>query len=143
MTVVDIRNAIRKNANIAVRLRTPDTAATATPKIINGIKYIEGDYTITDAEANSRDWETLIVIDGNVIFQTDKFNATEDKAAIIVLKSDLNNSKGNIFIKPNVVYISSLLYVDGSIESVDTNGDEFTSMSSVRSNMLNKQLVLK
>ena len=92
MTVVDIRNNIRKNANLSVRLRTPNIATDASPSIVNGIKYIKGDYTITAAEAVNRTWETLIVVDGNVRFDTDKFNTSEKKTAIIVLKTDFNNS---------------------------------------------------
>lgn len=82
-------------------------------------------------------------MDGNVTIDTDFFNTSGKKVAIILLKSDTNNSKGNLLIKPNVRYLSSLVYTDGSIESVDSTGNSFIAMDKNRSDMLSKQLILK
>ncbi len=140
---IAVKNNIRKNAIIAVRNRIPDTAINTNPMIVSGIKYIQWDYTITDTEAISRNWETLIVIDGNITMETNMFNTGWKMAAIMVMKSDQNSDKWNLFIKPNVRFLSSLIYTDGSIESVNSSGNRFTSMSKDRSNQLSNQLVLK
>lgn len=139
---IDIKNTIRKNATISVRGRTPNLASDTSPQIVRGIKYVTWDYTLGDSEAVSRNWETLIVTDGNVTVDTELFNTSWKPIAIIVLSTKLNNGKGNLFITPQVRYIGSLIYTDESIESVDVNGDRFVAMNKYRSDSLSKQLVL-
>ena len=139
---IDIKNTIRKNATIAVRGRTPNLASDTSPQIVRGIKYISWDYVLGGSEAVSRNWETLIVTDGNVTVDTELFNTSWKPIAIIVLSTKLNNGKGNLFIKPQVRYIGSLIYTDESIESVDSTGARFVAMNKYRSDSLSRQLVL-
>jgi hypothetical protein len=140
---IELKNAIKRNAMIAVRSRTPDTSATATPSIVNNIKYIKWDYTITALEAANITWSTLIVIDGNVTLESD-LNVANKNIAIIVLNSEFSTTPTlwNIFIKPNVTYVSAILYADGAIKSVDSAWQTFPTMNQDRSDALKKQLVM-
>lgn len=111
--------------------------------IVDWVKYVEGDHTISW----NPDYETLVVKDWNVIINNN-LNTADNTFWIIVLKdnysvnSDYDNS-WNIYITPNVTYISSILYSDWWIVSVDSNNDVYSSDNSSRTYALKNQLVLK
>ncbi len=127
-----VQNTIRKNVALLIRNRTPDDS-----KIINWVLYRQGDVTLS----GNSNWDTLIVIDGNITIDNN-FN-TEKKTKGIILLRDQNETKWNVFIKPNVEYIQATIFADGSIESVDTGGSIFTTSDNRRTDMLDSQLVLR
>ncbi len=104
-------------------------------KNISGVKYVSGDRTLS----GDPDFTTLIVEDGNVTFDNN-FN-TQKKNIAIILINKTDSSKGNIYIKPNVAFISALIFADGSIESIDDSGNIFGQSNSERGRTLNKQIV--
>ncbi len=156
----ETRNAFHKNAALLTRNRT----AVAWGWIVNRVKYITWNATSSDL-TDASSWDVLIIkwwdlrIGG--IYTADNndstyqpfddrnyyFNSGTTSLAsiahkwIIVLKDD-NGIGGNIYIKPDVRFIWASLFADESIESADYNGDKFTKSNSVRTFLLNKQLVI-
>lgn len=59
----------------------------------------------------------------------------------MLLRTVSGSDKANIFIKPNVKIVSAIIYADGSIESVDENGNKFLVPNAARSAVLKNQIV--
>ncbi|MDD3302386.1 MAG: hypothetical protein PHN31_02445 [Candidatus Gracilibacteria bacterium] len=132
----DTRTTIRKNAYKYITNMT-------SGQILNKIKYIEGDYTIS-GEIN---YETLIIKDGNVTINGD-LNTNNKNFGIIVLSDgyDVTNGyigKGNIYITPNVKSINAIIYADGGLISANNSGNPYTIDTPNRTNELQNQLILK
>ncbi len=111
-------------------------------QIINGVKYVQWDEKISNI---TPDVETLVVVDGNVIFD-ENFIPTQLKW-IIVLKDNYDVStgytgKGNIYIMPNVSQINAIIYADGGLISVNASGVPYVQDSIERTQALKNQLFL-
>lgn len=129
-----LRDQIYKNASYLTRNMPAQEASSHDTN--NNIKYIIGkNVKLSEIRGN---WDTLIIKNGNLIIDQD-FNTENLNKAIIVF-GDIYNS-GNIFITPNVVYISAHIYADGGLSSVQNNGQTFPYINSDRSLALNKQIV--
>jgi hypothetical protein len=135
MNKSNLRAKVRKNAFLL-------TKNLNSWKIINGIKYVEGDYKLTSIDS----WyETLIVKNWNVFITENISNIKW----IIVLKDNYSFvtpttlTKWNILITPNVTRISSVIYADGWLMSAKNENSIFHYDSAARTNTLNKQLILK
>lgn len=57
-----IRNDIRKNIASATRARTSGT-------VVNGVKYITGNYTLTASDIASSEMETMVIDGGNLLIK--------------------------------------------------------------------------
>lgn len=135
MNKSNLRAKVRKNAFLL-------TKNLNSWKIINGIKYVEGDYKLTSSDS----WyETLIVKNWNVFITENISNIKW----IIVLKDNYSFvtpttlTKWNILITPNVTRISSVIYADGWLMSAKNENSIFHYDSAARTNTLNKQLILR
>jgi hypothetical protein len=129
------RTIIRKNAYDYVKNME-------SWKIVEWVKYVLGDTTISW----NVDYETLVVVNGNVIIEND-VNLSKKKLWIIVLKDnyDINtdyNGQWNVYIKPNVKEINAIIYADWGLISVDNAWKPYKADSSQRTQALNTQLVL-
>ncbi|EKD44768.1 MAG: hypothetical protein ACD_71C00011G0002, partial [uncultured bacterium (gcode 4)] len=131
----DMRTTIRKNAYTLIRWRT------SSETVIGGVKYHEGDYTLSWEPT----YETLIVKNGNLTI-TENFNTINKKFGIIVLRdSATQTTQGNIYVRPNVRYIRAAMYADGGIISNGFLNDTVGNYkdSATRTNVLSEQLVIK
>jgi len=82
------------------------------------------------------------VVDGNVTIDTPEFNPDNKKLAIVLINTNKTNYvKGNLFITPEVHYIAANIFTDGSIRSVDSEGNRFVKSDTERNRALQDQLV--
>lgn len=101
--IPDQRTILRKNAYNYIKNMTNE-------QILNGVKYVKWDEKISNI---TPDVETLVVVDGNVIFDNN-FIPTKLKW-IIVLKDNYDVMsgyawEGNVYITPNVTQINAIIY---------------------------------
>lgn len=82
----EYRNLVYKNVALLTRNRTVDTSF-ATARIINGVMWVRGDVILDDAALN-RDWNTLIVEDGNIIVSANILNGTKKRIALVALSKN-------------------------------------------------------
>lgn len=129
-TWATIRNTITKNAALLTRNRSVNDSI-----MPNGVKYVSGDQILW----GEVDWNTLIISDGNLTIN-ENFN-TKNRNIGIILLNNKDLSKSNVYIKPNVAFISSMIYADWSIQSVDWKGNIFPTSNKARSTTLWKQIV--
>lgn len=128
---VTARNAVTREIAELTRNRQADG------KVINGVKYVSGNQTLS-GEVNGS-YKTLIVEDGDVTFDNNFNTAKENIAIILVRKND--QSKSNVYVKPNVAFISAFIFAEGSMESVNDGGEVFMKSDRARSQTLSKQIV--
>lgn len=144
MTDIDthvFRNILRKNVWKNLHLREHDT-------IVWGVKYIDKTLDL-DKEyiLESNPWfETLIVRNGNIHI-TENFNQSWNTVGLIsYIDAWYNEETGysevwNIYVEPEVVSISGLIYADGWI--ISTNGWNPISWDvSLRNSVLQQQLTI-
>jgi hypothetical protein len=127
------RSTLRKNAFQLIRNMN-------SGQVVNGVRYVVGDVTVS----GDQDYETLVVVDGNVIVNGN-LNPTGKKFAIIVLKDGYDPvggyvGKGNVLVTPQVTKISAVLYADGAMVAADANGKAFLNDGPSRTAALQKQL---
>ena len=109
ITKIEIRKNIRKNASDL-------TQGMSNGQVLNGVKYVSGDYTLDTASIN---YETLVVEGDLTIDQN-----IETNLGIIVLD-------GDIILENNVTIIEALMYADGSIISDGTGQTQLRITGSV------------
>lgn len=130
------RSLIRKNAYNFVSSMSPWTK-------LSDVKYIKWDITISW----DQDYETLVVVDGNVIIEGTNLNPSNKKLWIIVLKDqyDVNkdyNNKWNVYVKWSVRNINAVIYADGWFISADNTWKPYIVDSSQRTIDLQEQLIM-
>ncbi len=128
----EFTNAIRKQVALVTRNRKANDG-----KVIGKVLYVSGDKNLNDLL--SKDWETVIVENGNLTIDANLENRDNPKGIIVTSNS---KNTGNIYIKPNVTKLSAFIYADGSVESVDINGDVFKKSDISRTKSLTKQLMI-
>lgn len=134
MNKAQLRSQIRKNAFLLTKNLT-------SGKIINGIKYVEWDYKLSSSDS----WyETLIVKNWNVFITENISNikwiiAIQDNYRFV---TPTTLSKWNVLVTPNVTKIKSIIYADGWFMSARNDSSIFHYDSALRTNTLNKQLIL-
>lgn len=145
ISMLEQRTLLRRNAYTYVRSMESD-------KVVNRVKYVEWDVTITQSPSSSTTktterYETLVVVNGNV---TITGNLTGSTLWIIVLQDgyDANNtskamSGWNVFITPNVTNINAIIYADGGIVSANASGSPYTADSVARTSALLNALEIK
>lgn len=130
----ELRTDIRRNAYNHIRSMSSGQTAW-------GVHYINWeDITLSSMP----DYETLVVIDGNVRITGD---LVWEKFGIIVLKDGYNVqndywNNGNIYISPQVQNIEAMIYADWWIISVNNNWEVYIENTIERNNELNRQLVI-
>lgn len=132
----DMRTQVRKNAYNYVKNMS-------SGQILNGVKYVKWNTTIS----GNLDYETLVVVDGNVIINGD-LNSADKSLWIIVLKDnyDVNTDyawQGNIYITPNVKQINAIMYSDGAFISANSAGQPYIKDTIDRTEKLQTQLFMK
>lgn len=60
MNSADVRNLIRKNVGILTRNRVPGTSLLSSDGIVNRVKYLKGDVTLSTLTDIDK-WDTLII----------------------------------------------------------------------------------
>ena len=133
MNFATLSNIVRKQSALLTRARNPDGS------IINDVKYVKGDISLS---GDDYQWKTLIVLDGNISF-IGNFNSQKKNIGIISIRSIPSDlSKGNIYIKPNVVYIFGTIFAEWSVESVNGDGTVFPLSDINRTKNLQNQIIL-
>ncbi|PID84095.1 hypothetical protein CSB09_02340 [Candidatus Gracilibacteria bacterium] len=140
----DYRNTIYKNIAFLLRNRTPKVNLSESGAIVHGIAYISGDIVMTGSNLpnSTNPWHTLVVKNGNIMVDTEFLGEGTTPLSLVVIKDDLgDDTKGNFYIKPYVRYINANIYTEGSVISVDSNGNRFTKSDPSRTAALQNQLV--
>lgn len=132
----EMRTQVRKSAYNYVKNMS-------SGQILNGVKYVKWNTTIS----GNLDYETLVVVDGNVIINGD-LNTADKSLWIIVLKDnyDVNTDyawQGNIYITPNVKQINAIMYSDGAFISANSAGQPYIKDTIDRTEKLQTQLFMK
>jgi hypothetical protein len=133
-----VRNDIRKNIATTTRARTSWT-------IVNGVKYITWDYTLTTSDITDSEIETIVVDGGNLTIKDNIAKKPKTFWLVVLLHKDKTKSvleSGNILISKNVTSINGLLYADGALFSTDESGDIFDKDVATRNTALNQQLII-
>ena len=133
LKLFDIRSKIRKASFIKIRWML-------NWEISNGIKYVEWDYKASDVDRELWKYNILIIKDGNFI--VNKNLGAMDKNLLVIVLKENDLDKWNIYIKPDVTKINAFLYADGWIMSVNNHWDIYTWNNSIRTNELNRQLII-
>ncbi|MBS9775444.1 hypothetical protein KGV52_01885, partial [Candidatus Gracilibacteria bacterium] len=125
-----MRSDIRKNAFTLIRSREY-----SQKKTINRVYYKDGNTTYSDIQDDVKDYDTIIIKDGNFIIDKN----IDKKVGIIVISDkfetfhlnknanfDIIQTQGNIFITKNVGKINAVIYADGSLISADKQGKSYS-----------------
>ena len=124
--VLGITNSIRKNVIIMTRNSTPLQQLAGTTNInftLNSRKvaYYKGDVDLGNLIVQGS--KTLIIEDGDLNI---KGNITYQDGysvfGIIIIKNE-DETKGNVYIYPNVTDIYAVLFTEGNVMSVDSLGN--------------------
>ena len=106
-------------------------------QIVNWIMYVKWDYTINSSPIN---YETIVVEDWNLTIWWN----IDNTLGIIVLNNNLwDKTKWNIYVNQNVTFINAILYADGWFISSNSSWVPYTIDNNIRTNNLQKQLILK
>ncbi len=131
-----VRNDIRKNIATTTRARTNGS-------LVNGVKYITWDYTLTTSDITNAEIETIVIDGGNLLIK-DNIPKKAKTFWLVVLhdKSRPVLDSGNILISKNITSINGLLYADGALFSTDENGVIYKNDVTSRNTALNRQLII-
>ncbi|HBB27515.1 TPA: hypothetical protein DCZ36_03410 [Candidatus Gracilibacteria bacterium] len=132
ISLFDIRSSVKKNI-------TEMTRGMKSGDILSGVKYIEGNTTISGDQS----YELLVVRNGNVMI-SDNLNTAGKKLGIIAIRDDQSRTDlGNVYVKNTVTKIQAYICADGGFMSADSNGNPYTQNTVARTNALKTQLILK
>ena len=152
ISTIEYRNAIKKN--IWILTRDMNGSESENGQIKNGVWYIEwwnhSLYQLYQDNGNSfANVSTIIVHNGNITIDAN-INKGSRVLGIMSTRDDYNDeSIWNIFITPNVSYISAAIFADGGFISlwwwnnINSVGNGTYEDTTTRTSTLEKQLVLE
>jgi hypothetical protein len=147
-----LRNRMIKNVALLTRGRQVQTLAQCNnPSLYNfGTCYIVGDLTLNLWNTGTpgilnQNYDTLIIKNGNLTILWSGSVITKN-LGIIMLNDTLSlstSAKWNVYIGPDITYMKTIIYADGGIISVQSNGIPYGVDSPQRTKDLSKQLIIE